>query len=167
MKDFLIRSLSYWGILVSEATANKKYQEDYLQDGVHLQRLAWDATVRLAQISYFSTHFNRGNPLFLNIKHGGHASRGGRSPINESSDESQAWLNLNAWLPCVMDNYIKRGWNKLLARKVAPVKEPLCKIQPDFRDKWTPNYDSCDYRWWRTRMSCEGRCSQEILILKI
>jgi len=34
---------------------------------------------------------------------------------------SWTWLKRNAWLPCVMDSYIKRGWNKLLTRRFVPV----------------------------------------------
>ncbi|RHN59339.1 hypothetical protein MtrunA17_Chr4g0012181 [Medicago truncatula] len=34
-------------------------------------------------------------PSFINIHHEGHASRGGRSPVNKSSTEIQASLNLN------------------------------------------------------------------------
>jgi len=56
-----------------------------------------------------SVHSSTGaTPLFLRIQHGGRTSCGGQSPIKGSSIEGQAWLNLNAWLPCVMDNYIKR-----------------------------------------------------------
>ena len=93
-----------------------------------------------------SAHFNRGNPPpSLSIQHEGCASRGGRSPVNRSSDEGEAWLNLNAWPPCVMDNYIKRGWNKLSTRNVASWRRPCAKnihiySQPDSRGKWTPNH---------------------------
>ena len=51
----------------------------------------------------------RETPFFVNIKHEGLASCGGRSPVNESPDESQACLNLNTRLPCVLDSYTRRG----------------------------------------------------------
>jgi len=44
-------------------------------------------------------------------------------------------LNLNAWLPYVMDNYIKIGLN------VNFKKETLLSFQPVSRGKCTPNYE--------------------------
>jgi len=81
MKRFPLRSLAYWGILAAEA-ANKNIKivqkmaftyKDYMRcyrspcTGIVLQ-----------------CALQQGQPLFfLNIRHGGRASRGGRSPINE------------------------------------------------------------------------------------
>jgi len=39
-------------------------------------------------------------PSFIHIHHEGHASRGGRSPVDRSSAEIQALLNLNAGRFC-------------------------------------------------------------------
>jgi len=49
---------------LSHQSCKQKYQEDCPEDDIHLQRLEQDATILLARVSYFSTHFNRGNPLF-------------------------------------------------------------------------------------------------------
>jgi len=62
-----------------------KYQEDCPEDDIHLQRLAQDATICLARISYFSAHFNRGNPFSLSIQLGGRTSHGGPSPVIKES----------------------------------------------------------------------------------
>jgi len=69
---------------LSRQSYKQRHQEDCPQRGIHFQRLAWDATICFAQVSYFkcihqqgqppsfpqwttwipyfSTHFNRGNP---------------------------------------------------------------------------------------------------------
>jgi len=82
----------------------------------------------LTWVSCFSTHFNRGNPPpSLSIQHGGRVSRGDRSPVNRSSAEVQAWLNLKYMT--TLYNYVKRDWNKLPTRRFVPVnfkKETLC-----------------------------------------
>jgi len=39
-------------------------------------------------------------PPSLSIQLEGHASRGGRSSVNRSPNEIQAWLNLNSWQRC-------------------------------------------------------------------
>ncbi|KEH15738.1 hypothetical protein MTR_0600s0020 [Medicago truncatula] len=52
-------SLTYRGIIVVQV-ANKNH-EDSSEDDNRLQRLARGATILFAQISCFSTHFNRGN----------------------------------------------------------------------------------------------------------
>jgi len=114
-------------------------------NGIHLQRLAWDVTFFLHRYRTSVCAFNRGNPLFPNIQHVGRASRGGRSPVNKSSDERQAWLNLNAWLPCVMGNYVKRGWNKLSTRRFVPVNfknETLCSKSHYLSNQTTGQVDT-------------------------
>jgi len=66
-------------------------------------------------------------PFFFSIQHGGHASYGGRSPVNRSSVEIQVSLNLKCMT--TLHNYIKRGWNKLPTRRFVPVnfkQETLC-----------------------------------------
>jgi len=67
-------------------------------------------------------------PPSLSIQHKGHASDGGRSPVNRSSDEGQTWLNLNTLLPRVIDSYIKRmkkAFNKEGSSPWIPEKETL------------------------------------------
>ena len=97
MKRLPTRSLTYWGIL-AVAAANKD-QEDCQEDGIHLQRLAWYVTVHEYHASIpISTGATA--PPSLNIHHEGHASRGGRSPVNKSYAGIQAWSNLNVWQPC-------------------------------------------------------------------
>ena len=59
-RSFLIRFLAYWGISVVK-TANE-VSKDCPKGGVHLQRLARDATICFAWILYSCTHFNKGNP---------------------------------------------------------------------------------------------------------
>ena len=64
----------------------KKYQEECPKKGIHLQRLARDATIILQL--YTST--GAAPPPSLSTQHGGRASRGGQSPVNRSSAEIQA-----------------------------------------------------------------------------
>jgi len=126
MKRLPTRSLTYWGILAIKA-ANKN-QEDCPEDCSHLQRLAQDATICTSWVSYFSTHFNRGNPpLSLSVQHGSSASHGGRSPVNRSYAKVQALLNLKCMT--TLYKYIKRSRNKLPTRRFVPMKfkkETLC-----------------------------------------
>ncbi|KEH40360.1 hypothetical protein MTR_1g027810 [Medicago truncatula] len=86
-----------------------------------------------------------GNPYFLNIQHGGRASRGGRSPVNESSDESQALIKLKRTTSLCHGQLYQKRMKQAFNKKVHPVKETLCKnilsFQPDSRGKWTPNYE--------------------------
>jgi len=148
IKRFSMRSLTYWGILAIEAASEN--QEDGLEDGIHLRRLAWDYCC-LTWISYFSTHFNRGNPLsFPNIQRWSSASRGGRSPVNRSYAKVQAWLNLKHMT--TLYNYIKRSLKQTSNKKVRPheiqegdfVPKRVLSFQPDSKGKWTPNYEgSC------------------------
>jgi hypothetical protein len=85
-ESFPIKYTAYWGILAVEAGNIKK---DCPKEDFHVQRLAQDATIYLAWVLYFSTHFNRGNPLpSLSIQHKGSASCGSQSPVNGSSNES-------------------------------------------------------------------------------
>ena len=107
----------------------------------------------------------------------------------QSRYDHQAWLNLNAWLLCVTDNYIKRGWKQAFQEGSSPwisrrrpcaqkciifptrlqwqmdvwLRRPICCQESFFH--WCN--DSCDNGWWRPRTTCERRCSQEILCLKI
>jgi len=55
---------------LSRRSCKQKYQEDCPKDGIHLQRLARDATICLTWVLYLRTHFNRGNPfpLVYNMK---------------------------------------------------------------------------------------------------
>jgi len=52
---------------LSRQSCKQKYQEDRLEDGFHLQRLARDATICTSWVLYFSTHFNRGNPIHPSV----------------------------------------------------------------------------------------------------
>jgi len=120
MKRLPTKSLTYWGILVV-AAANKN-QEDCQEDGIHLQRLAWDVIVHEY---HASIHISTGAtaPPSLNIHHEGHASRGGRSPVNKSFAGIQAWSNLNVWQPCttitkeVDTNFQQEGLSPSNSRK--------------------------------------------------
>jgi len=105
----------------------------------------------LTWISYFRTHFNKGNPLsFPNIQRGSSASCGGRSPVNRSYAKVQAWLNLKHMT--TLYNYIKRSLKQTSNKKVRPheiqegdfVPKRVLSFQPDSKGKWTPNYEgSC------------------------
>jgi len=176
MKRLPTRSLAYWGILAVEA-ANKN-QEDCPEDGSHLQRLAQDATICTSWVWYFSTHFNRGSPPpSLSIQHEGHASRGGRSPVNRSPAEIQAWLNSKCMT--ALYNHIKRGWNKLPTRRFVPVnfkKETLCSKRHYLSNQTLGANGRLTMkayvqwllwlRWCQTHTSYECWCSQEILCQK-
>jgi len=73
--DEISRLLGHLG----RQSQKQKYQDEYPERGIHLQRLARDATIILQ-----SAHFNRGNlPSFP--QHGGRTSRGGQSLVDMSS----------------------------------------------------------------------------------
>ena len=175
MKRFPMRSLAYWGILAVKA-ANKK-QENCLEDGIHLQRLAWDVTVTLHKY-HVAVHISTGAtpPHSFSIQHGGRASRGGRSPVCRSSAEVQAWWNLK----CMTTLYKKEVWNKLPTRRLVPwnSRKRLCakkgiifptrlQRQVDAQPWRLVCNNSYNYGWWQTRTSYECRWSQEILCQKI
>jgi len=48
---------------LSRPSCKQNIKEDCLEDDIHIKRLTRDAIICLAWVSYFSTHFNRGNPL--------------------------------------------------------------------------------------------------------
>ena len=72
-ESFPMRYIAYQGIF---GRRNCKYiSKGCPENGI--QRLAWDATICVAWILYFSTHFNRGNPPpSLSIQHKGSTSHG-------------------------------------------------------------------------------------------
>jgi len=74
---------------LSRQIRKQKHQEECPERGIHLQRLARDATITL-QV-YTST--GAAPPPSLNTQHGGRASRGGQSPVDRTT----------------LHNYIKRG----------------------------------------------------------
>jgi len=84
-----MRSLAYWCILAVEA-ANKNIKK-IVQKMVFTYK-GWHEMLPFTSHGYrTSVRTSIGvTPLFLNIRHGSRASRGCRSPVNESRDESQA-----------------------------------------------------------------------------
>jgi len=150
MKRLPTKSLTYWGILAVKA-ANKEKSRRLSRKWHSLTKTGMGCYRCLTWISYFSTHFNRGNPLsFPNIQRGSSASRGGRSPVNRSYAKVQAWLNLKHMT--TMYNYIKRSLKQTSNKKVRPyeiqegdfVPKRVLYFQPDSKGKWTPNYEgSC------------------------
>jgi len=79
--DEISRLLGHLG----RQSRKQKYQDEYPERGIHLQRLARDATIIL------QVHTSTGNPPpSLSTQHGDRASRGGQSPVNRSSAEIQA-----------------------------------------------------------------------------
>jgi len=93
MKRFPMRSLAYWGILTVEA-ANKNIKKIVqkmaftYKDGHEMLPFSLHGYCTSVRTSTGATPFS--------LRHGGRASRGGRSPVNEIPNESQACLNLNA-----------------------------------------------------------------------
>jgi len=150
MKRLPTKSLTYWGILAVKA-ANKQKSRRLSRIWHSLTKTGMRCYLCLTWISYFSTHFNRGNPLsFPNIQRGSSASRGGRSPVNRSYAKVQAWLNLKHMT--TLYNYIKRSLKQTSNKKVRPheiqegdfVPKRVLSFQPDSKGKWTPNYEgSC------------------------
>jgi len=74
-------------------------------------------------------------PPSLNIQHGGRTSHWGRSPVDRSSAEVQAWLNLKYMT--TLYNYNKRSWNKLPTRRFVPMKFKKKTLYP--RKYYLPN----------------------------
>jgi len=64
----------------------QKYQDECSERGIHLQRLAQDATI----IPQVHTSTGATPPPSLSTQHGDCASRGGQSPVSRSSAEIQA-----------------------------------------------------------------------------
>jgi len=116
-----------------------------------------------------SVHFNRGNPpssFSMEVV----------LPMEVKVSSIGVMLKSKLELKCTktLYNYIKRGWNKLPTRRFVPVisrnlvlKNTL-SFQPDYRGKWTPNYEgACAMTPVTTNVDKPAcRCSQEILYQK-
>ena len=176
MKRLPTRSLTYWGILAIKA-ANKN-QEDCPEDCSHLQRLAQDATICTSWVSYFNTHFNRGNPpLSLSINMEVVLPVKVEVPsIGVCRSPSLVELKIHDDLA----QLYQRGWNKLQTRRFVPMKFKKETLFPKayYLFNQTPRASgrltmkarmqySYNYGWWQSRTSYECRCSQEILCQKI
>lgn len=95
MKRFPTRSLDYRGILANEAA--NKISKNIVHKMVFTYK-DWHEMLPTA-LHGFRTSVcasNMGKPISFNIQHGGRASSGGQRPVDRSSVEIQAWLNLNA-----------------------------------------------------------------------
>ena len=102
---------------LSRQICKQKYQEDLLEDGFHLQRLARDVTICTSRVLYFSTHFNRGKPLHPSVYNmEAVLPVEFESPVNRSSAGIPIWLNLK-WMT-TLSKYIKRGLKQASNKKV-------------------------------------------------
>jgi len=117
----------------------QKYQEECPEKGIHLQRLARDATIIL-QV-YTSTGAARLLPSVHSMEV--------MLSVEVKVSSIGVMLKSKLELKCMttLYNYIRRDWNKLLTRRFIPVisrnlvlKKTL-SFQPDSRGKWTPNYE--------------------------
>jgi len=175
MKRLPKRSLTYWGILAVEATS--KNQEDCPEDGIHLQRLAWDDTVT-----------SHGYCVSVHISIGA-------IPLLPPVYNMEAALPVKVEVPSIgvcrspslielkihddLAQLYQRGWNKLPTRRFVPMKFKKKTLYPRkyYLSNQTPRASGrppikarvqyfYNYGWWRTHTSCECRCSQEILCQK-
>ncbi|KEH17210.1 hypothetical protein MTR_0031s0050 [Medicago truncatula] len=86
MKRLSSRSLAYWGILAIEAANNIPKQ--IVQKMAFIYKDCHEMLPLPHMGIVLQYTLQQGKPFFfLNIQHGGRASRGGRSPVNRSSAE--------------------------------------------------------------------------------